>query len=144
VLHRAAEYGIDPSRIDVLLDIIVCERFITNEWWNGDDHLFAAGSIDEARRLYLAEIARIKLKYRISTRRRAGSTVPHPLQVLRDAHSWKPADLALKTMGVLLYRHREGVQELEPTVVKSLLYMEQALAAHDDTDASVSTEGYSR
>lgn len=143
VLYRAAEYGIDPNDIDTLLDVVVCERFITREWWAGDDHLFAAGSIDEARRLYLIEIARIKLKYRISTRSADKSEAGHPLNILRNAHVWKPADLALKTMGTLLLRHRNGAQALEPTVLKSLLYMESALAVHPDTDNSVSSGGYS-
>jgi hypothetical protein len=146
-LARAAEYGIDPDDINTLMDVLVCEPYIPRGWWEGPDNLWAAGSIQEAREKYLAEIARVKFKHRLSTRRTAeaaaGNAPEHPLDGLRRGYTWKPADVALRSMGVILFRHRKEAQVLDPDVAKSLVYMEKALAALPETDNFVSTEGFS-
>lgn len=139
---RAAEYGIPRDDLNTLIDIVVCEGYISRQWWHDGPNLWNADTVEIARKRYLAEIVRIKLALRLSTR--PSGKKPHPadpMRVLTDLH---PADLALKSMQVILHRHREGVQSQDPHVAQALVNMERALAADPNTDNSVSTEGYSR
>jgi hypothetical protein len=139
---RAAEYGIPREDINTLLDIMVVEGYITREWWHEGVNLWTASTIAEARERYLGEIARLKWSLRLSTRQ-AGKK-PHPADPIRVETDLHPADLALKSMQVILHRHREGVQTQDPHVAQALVNMERALAVDPNTDNSVASEGYSR
>jgi hypothetical protein len=134
ISYRAAEYGI--TDMNIIVDMIVCEPYVEPDWWLGDDHLFAAGSIDEARRLFIAKIASIKLKYRISTRGRSNPTYELKSRTRIDA-----VDAAVKSMGVLLNRHRSGAQTLDPHVARSLQWMEAGLTAGSQGQHAFIEEG---
>lgn len=132
MIYRAAEYGINPADLDTLTDIVICEPFIKAEFFDGDDSLFNAGDIATARERYLAEIARIKLLYRISTRGK-----DHPLNEMKRTIRIKPADVAVKSFEVIMARHRSGVQVLDPHVAGALNMMETALrTGNQDIDLS--------
>lgn len=137
VAYRCAEYGI--TDLNVITDMIICEPYVEAGWWAGDDHLFAAGNIEEARRLFITKIAEIKLKYRISTR---GAN--HPLMNLKRTARIEATDVALKSMGVLLTRHRNGAQELDPHVARSLVWMEKGLNAAARGEVTFVEEGGKR
>lgn len=122
VSYRCAEYGV--TDLNVITDFIICEPYIESEWWAGDDHLFAAGDIETARQLFIAKVAEVKLKHRISTRGKN-----HPLMNLKRSAKIEATDVALKSMAVLLIRHRNGAQELDPHVARSLAWMEKGLDA---------------
>jgi hypothetical protein len=113
---RAAEYNIPPTDIDTLVDILVLEQYIAPEFFNGPNSLFNAPTIAEARAAYVAEIVRLKLLYRVSTR-----TKDHPLAVVRQAHiPSEPIDMAYKGMTVLFNRHMSGAEQLDPAVATVL------------------------
>lgn len=139
---RAAEYNIPKDDLGTLIDIMVCEGYITEQWWAEHPNLRTAPTIDEARQEYIREIARIKLAYRVSTR--PAGKKPHALDPIRVQTFLHPADLALKAMQVILHRHREGIEEQTPHVAQALVNMERALAVDPNTDDSISSEGYSR
>jgi hypothetical protein len=139
---RAAEYGIPREDINTLLDIMVLEGYITREWWHEGVNIWNAATVDEAKARYLAEIARLKWALRLSTR--PSGKKPHPTDPIRVETNLHPADLALKSMQVILHRHREGVQIQDPHVAQALVNMERALAVDPNTDQSVASEGYSR
>lgn len=93
---RAAEYGIDPSDVDTLLDIVVTEPFMTADDWGTDSHLYGsngtfAESTDEARGHHISRAARVKLRHRMTTRG-AG----HVLNVVRQQSPMSEIALDLK------------------------------------------------
>lgn len=119
---RAAEYNIDPSDINTLVDIVICERFVTMDFYKGPDSLINAPDIETARKAYLTEIARIKLLYRISTRSK-----DHVLQQVKNESVHDPLNMAIKATSVMLHRHHTGVQELQPEVVTVLARYKEAI-----------------
>jgi hypothetical protein len=145
-MARAAEYNIDPDDIDTLLDVIMNEGALPRDWWDDDnpDNLWNAPDIDTARKKYLEQIAMVKMRNRMSTRKKPGQLDDHPLDLLRRNYTWKPADMALASLGVLLHRHRKGSQVLDPAVAKSLVYMERAVGAQPETANTVVTEGVTK
>lgn len=60
---RAAEYLIDPSATDLLLDIVLYEGFLSPEP-NGIPMLMRASTIDEAREYHIGKVAEIKARLR--------------------------------------------------------------------------------
>lgn len=123
--HRAAEYGLDPGDVTTLLDIVICEPYLSREWWTGRDHLFAAPTVDEARVRLLAEIVKIKWKYRLVTRGKE-----HPLNAWRETAMFSVADLAFKAMNVALLRHEHGAEILPPNIIRAFGYLKTALEAN--------------
>ena len=79
---RAAEYGIDPSDVDTLLDIVITEPYLSAEDWVGPKLYDEGVTTEEARAAHLARCAKVKLTHRVSTRARKDS----PLQHVRDKH----------------------------------------------------------
>lgn len=65
---RAAEYGIDPADRDTLLDIILTEAHLSDEERAEGPSLADADTVDEARAAHIARCAKVKLRYRMSTR----------------------------------------------------------------------------
>lgn len=66
---RAAEYGIDPSDVETLLDIVLVEPYLTPGEWSEGFRLGDAPTIEVARQDHIARIAKAKLRLRISTRK---------------------------------------------------------------------------
>lgn len=120
---RMAEYGFGLEDQDLLIDLIVLEPYIPREFYDGPTGLFNAPTIEDARVAYRAEIIRLKLLYRVSTK-----TKNHPLVKVRELSAFHPGDVAIKGMGVILERHRRGVQKQDPHVVRTLGLMERALS----------------
>lgn len=90
---RAAEYGIDPTDTNTLMDIVLAEPYLTPEHYTGTPHLYdGMSTVEEARTAHLSRCAAVKLAHRISTRGKAAS----PLQLIRDNHQMHPEALALK------------------------------------------------
>lgn len=116
---RAAEYNIDPADIDTLIDIIVCEQFLPQSFYDSKDGLYNAPNVDHARRRYIEEIAKIKLHYRVSTRKS-----DCPLNVIRRNRVSNPMDLAIKGAAVILERERKVGNQVDPhtkTVLSNLM-----------------------
>lgn len=65
---RAAEYGIDPTDMDTLVDIVLVEPFISPGDMKAGEMLHDAPTIAEARQAHLARCSRAKLRARITTR----------------------------------------------------------------------------
>jgi hypothetical protein len=120
---RAAEYGFDPGNVNTLVDIVICEDYVSPEFWAGQKTLFTAATIAEAREVYLAEITNIKLKFRISTRAKGGVLD----EMRRIVANPPPQDLVIKSLPVILERHRSGVQEMDPDLLRPLVFLERAI-----------------
>ncbi|ANZ35261.1 hypothetical protein BBK82_03400 [Lentzea guizhouensis] len=124
-IWRAAEYGIDPGDLNTLVDIMLCERYVDPSVMQPENiALFNKPTIAEAREEFLGHIVATKLKYRMSTRNAE-------MNKIRQETTVHPADLALKTMGVILHRHTTGVQKLDPDVAKAFQYMQVAVDAFE-------------
>lgn len=95
--QRAAEYGIDHSDVETLLDVVLWEPYL-QQLNDGVDHnhpmfLWNAPTVDEAREHYLKRIKKIK------------KMLAHPdqydhnanLDTIRQAHNPDPELVALKT-----------------------------------------------
>jgi hypothetical protein len=108
---RAAEYNLEIHDINTLIDIMVCEQYIQQGFFESENSLFNAPDIETARVTYLAEITRIKLLYRVSTR---GKT--NPLNTVREKVEFNSGVMAVKAMETLLLRHEKGSQVLDPAV----------------------------
>jgi hypothetical protein len=119
---RAAEYNIPASDINTLIDIVICERYLPPAVIEGENGLFNAPDIATARETYLAAIAEVKMKYRISTRVKGG-----PLDVVRSLADHNPERLAIKGMNVILARHNRGSQKLDPAVHSVLASIQELL-----------------
>jgi hypothetical protein len=120
---RAAEYNIPPSDINTLIDIIVLEQYVTSDFFNGPNSLFNAPTVGEARQAYLAEIVRLKLLYRVSTR-----TKDNPLQIVRNnLEPSDPLDMAVKGMSVLMNRQVTGAEMLDPAVATVLTNFQSSM-----------------
>jgi hypothetical protein len=89
---RAAEYGIDPTDTNTLLDIVLAEPYLTPEDWTTGSQLHDAETIEQARTHHLARCAQVKLRHRISTRGRNAA----PTQLVREQHAMHPEALELK------------------------------------------------
>lgn len=78
---RAAEYHIEPTEVDLLMDIVLYEQFLEPE---GDlpPLLFRAGSVEEARQGYIATI--LALKNRLRPTANNWRTVAQRAQFMRD------------------------------------------------------------
>lgn len=119
---RAAEYNINPSDLNTLIDIMICEQFIKSEWYHTDKSIWNSPTIENAREALISEIAQIKLKYRISTRAKDS-----PLQHVRSTAEHSSARMAVKGLETLLQRHERGVEELNPAVLSVLLRFKENL-----------------
>lgn len=91
---RSAEYGIDPTDIDTLLDMVVVEPYLTPQDWAAGTHLYDAPDINTARADHLQRCAQAKLRYRMGTRPAAGQ--PSPLDPIRTNHGIDLEVVALK------------------------------------------------
>lgn len=78
---RAAEYDLDPSDAEVLLDIVLAEPFIPVDQ-GGLSILHTAATIAEARTVHLARCAQAKLAMRLSSR-----GIQNPLEMVRSEFS---------------------------------------------------------
>jgi hypothetical protein len=65
---RAAEYGIDPTDMDTLIDIVLSEPFLEDSDFPPGEGLFDAPDISLAREAHKSRCARGKLRGRITTR----------------------------------------------------------------------------
>jgi hypothetical protein len=89
---RAAEYGIDPSDVDTLMDIVLAEPYLTAADWAEGSRLHDADTIEQARADHIARCAKVKLLHRISTRGKAADA----LRPARENHHMDRAALAIK------------------------------------------------
>lgn len=103
---RAAEYGIDPSDVDTLMDIVLAEPYLTETHWATGSQLHDADTIDQARADHIARCAAVKLAHRMSTRGKAAE----PLRAVREQHDMHPEALELKRQMVARSReqHRQA------------------------------------
>ena len=124
--YRAAEYNIPLSEIDTLVDIVVCERFLGREVYDAEEGLYNAPDIKTAREHMLTNIARVKLKHRVSTR-----GPDHPLNAIRRQVSTTPASMAVKGLETVLLRHMQGAQELDEHVLAVLNHFRAAIGGAD-------------
>lgn len=118
---RAAEYNIDPSDMNTLIDIAVCETYVPQAFYESPEGLFNAPDITTAREAYLKQIAKVKLDYRVSTRAKGS-----PLELIKSTHTHDSARMAYKGLNTLLIRHEIGAQELDPAVHSVLLRFREA------------------
>ena len=65
---RAAEYDIDPSDMDTLIDIVLAEPFLEDGDFTAGEGLFDAPDLETAREAHKARCARGKLRGRVATR----------------------------------------------------------------------------
>lgn len=89
LLSRAAEYDIDPTDTDTLIDMVLHEPFMAPEEGSGLPALFSAPSVSSAREAHLARIAHAKENRvsAVSAKRKAkGAGVSDPLDVMRRDH----------------------------------------------------------
>jgi hypothetical protein len=112
---RAAEYGIDPSETETLLDIVLAEGFFTQEDVAAGEELYAANTIEEARQAHLARCARVKLRIRLTTRPTAAARkaqTEHPLDPVRLSSPMEADVIQLKREFVAQRRmvHRREIQ----------------------------------
>ena len=70
---RAAEYGIDPTDMDTLIDIVLSEPFLGDSDYLPGETLYDAPDIDTARNAHKSRCARGKLRGRITTRGKIAS-----------------------------------------------------------------------
>lgn len=120
---RAAEYNIPANDINTLIDVMICERYMGPEVVSNEDTgLFNAPDIETARVAYLAKVAEIKLKYRITTRTKGG-----PLDTVRSLAEHDAERMAVKGLHVLLARHNNGAQVLDPAVHTVLASIQEHL-----------------
>jgi hypothetical protein len=89
---RAAEYDIDPSDVDTLLDIVLAEPYLTDGHWQAGSQLHDADTVEQARADHLARCAKAKLACRMSTRGKAAE----PLRAVREQHAMHPEALEIK------------------------------------------------
>jgi hypothetical protein len=89
---RAAEYGIDPSDVDTLMDIVLVEPYLTDDHWQAGSRLHDADTIEQARADHLARCAQAKLACRMSTRGKSAE----PLRAVRERHDMHPEALEMK------------------------------------------------
>lgn len=101
---RAAEYGIDPSDVDTLMDIVLAEPYLTNEDYEPGTTLYDAASIQDAREAHIARCVKVKLAHRMSTR---GKNQPH-VQRVKDNAFMHPEAVILKRE--LVKRSREELK----------------------------------
>lgn len=107
---RAAEYGIDPSDVDTLMDVVLAEHHLTPEEHGHVPVLFTADTVDEARRAHLAACAAAKLRCRISTR---GSD--HVLNRVKTGSPMHPDAINMKRKLVdHARRHQRGIDASLP------------------------------
>jgi hypothetical protein len=111
---RAAEYGIDPSDVDTLMDIILTEPYIAATDYEPGTTLYDAPSIEDARKAHLSRCAKVKLAHRMSTR---GKNQPH-VQRVKDNALMHPEAVEIKrdlvTQGRETMRHRAAVRVMDP------------------------------
>jgi hypothetical protein len=111
---RAAEYGIDPSDVDTLMDIVLAEPYITSEDYEPGTTLYDAPSIQDAREAHLSRCAKVKLVHRMSTR---GKNQPH-VQRVKDNALMHPEAVEIKrdlvTQGREMIRHHNTVRVADP------------------------------
>jgi hypothetical protein len=100
---RAAEYGIDPSDVDTLLDVVLAEPYLSPEDWSTGPSLYGEDDHDmaEVRQAHLSRCARVKLANRISTR----GTSADPLTLIRETHQMDADAVEIKRQ--LVARGRE-------------------------------------
>ncbi|GAA2618699.1 hypothetical protein SMC26_40260 [Actinomadura fulvescens] len=80
---RAAEYGIDPTDVDTLLDIVLHEPFLADPAPDAIT-LYNAPTIDDARAAHLARIDAVKTEVQIVTAPAArGLRTADPFAVIR-------------------------------------------------------------
>lgn len=88
---RAAEYGIDPSDVDTLMDIVLAEPYLTEEEQSTGANLADAATVQEAREAHLARCAKAKLRHRMSTRGK-----DHKLNKIKQESPINPEAVQLK------------------------------------------------
>ena len=92
---RAAEYDIDPSDVDTLLDIVLNELHIRPEEIEQGTTLADAPDTETAKQAHLRRCARVKLRHRLSTRenksvRRAKAADPNDPMTAEQAEEDHP------------------------------------------------------
>lgn len=117
---RAAEYGIDPTDVDTLLDIVLAEPYLTAEDWAVGTRLIDAPDIATARADHIARCARAKLRHRMSTRP-SKAAPDHPLEVIRRNHRIDPDVIAVKAEYVSRMRLDVAAEAVRSTVADAAL-----------------------
>jgi hypothetical protein len=114
---RAAEYGIDPTDMDTLLDVVLAEPFLSPADYARRESLHDAPDIETARAAHLRRCAQGKLRSRVSTRSlraRGKETAPDPLAVLRTESLMNSEAMVLKARMVSRMRQEYADRVEEP------------------------------
>lgn len=127
---RAAEYGIDPSDVDTLMDIVLAEPYLTDQHWATGSQLHDANTIDQARADHIARCAAVKLAHRMSTRGKAAE----PLRAVREHHEMHPEALAMKRELVARGREQHRQARIVDREQDRLNDLRQALTRHPRRD----------
>lgn len=127
---RAAEYGIDPSDVDTLMDIILAEPYLTDQHWATGSQLHDADTIDQARADHIARCAAVKLAHRMSTRGKAAE----PLRAVRERHEMHPEALEMKRELVRRGREQHHQARIVDREQDRLNDLRQALTRHPRRD----------
>lgn len=61
---RAAEYGIDPKEVDLLMDLVLYEPLVPPVEGETTPPLFTASSVEEAREIHVGRVMAVKQKLR--------------------------------------------------------------------------------
>lgn len=118
---RAAEYGIDPTDLDTLVDIVLAEPFLNQRDFPSGEALWDAPTVEDAKTAHVARCARAKLAVRMSTRGKG-----HPLNEIKKRPNIDPVRMAVKTIDVAVSRHHEGVEILPVHLARALTALTQS------------------
>lgn len=123
VMHRCAEYGIEAEDHETLALMIVLEADIPPSFWKGEEWLLKAKTLERARMAYLREIRAVE---KVLSKDSKSLDV---LERLRQGFIVPVRELAIRSLGVVLERHRNGAQVLDPDVARALSNFERAISA---------------
>lgn len=119
VMHRCAEYGFSPDDTETLLDILVLEVYLDPAFWSSGEFLMKAKTLAQARAAYLRELKKTKVKLK-------GGPGEEKLRALPAQFMIPDAAVAIRSLSVILERHRNNAQSLDPDVARALEILERA------------------
>lgn len=111
---RAAEYGIDPTDMTTLLDIVLAEAFLEPKEFAPGESLHDAPTIEVAREAHLRRCAKGKLKARVSSRAAKDVNPTGPLHAILTSSPMDLEALDLKKKFVHSMRQEFARRVSEP------------------------------
>lgn len=121
---RAAEYGIDPTDMDTLIDIVLSEPFLDDNDYAPGEGLHDAPDIALAREAHKSRCAKGKLRGRITTRGKIAMK-DGILHKLRTESFMDPEVIQVKREHVR--RQRQGVTNTKMLAMRKVTGQQRAL-----------------